>query len=205
MTPDWWPCWAGGTAVIVASGPSAKDVPIERARQVAHVITINSSWQLAPWAEVLYACDYSWWRSVNGCPEFRGLKLSQDVRAIKEPWGIKQVWLRRGFNSIEFDKLGTVGWGSNSGFHCLNLAVQFGCSKILLVGYDMHLDGGVHWHGPHPKGLNNPKPNNIEIYRRAVDGVAKQISERGIRVLNCSPVSALQNYTKMDFVEALAA
>lgn len=205
MTPDWWPNWAGETCVIVASGPSAKDVPLEIARGEARFIAINTSWQLAPWADVLYGCDFAWWRSVGGCPEFGGLKLSQDVRAVRESWGIKRVLLRRGFNCIEFDQIGTLGWGSNSGFHCLNLAIQFGCKKIVLVGYDMRLDGGVHWHGCHPRGLNNPRPNNIEIFRSAVDGVAKSIAVRGIQVINCSPVSALENYPKMTLAEALAA
>jgi hypothetical protein len=205
LKPDWWPCWPGATAVIVAGGPSTKDVPIERARHVAHVITINTSWQLAPWAEVLYGCDYAWWNSVNGCPEFAGLKLSADVRAIRDEWGVKKIDLKRGDNTIQFDTPGIVGWGSNSGFHSLNLAIQFGCSKILLVGYDMRLDGGLHWFGSHPKGLNNPSVSNIAIMRHAVDGVAKSIADRGIRVINCSPVSVLENYEKMDFAEALAA
>jgi hypothetical protein len=202
--PDWFPDWTGQTGVIVASGPSAKDVPLELARGVARFITINSSWQLAPWADVLYGCDFAWWRSVGGCPEFLGLKISQDRRAINEAWGIKKIDLKRGDNTIEFERPGIVGWGSNSGFHSLNLAIQFGCSKILLVGYDMRLDGGLHWHGSHPKGMNNPNITNIAIMRSAVDGVAKSIAERGIRVINCSPVSALENYPKMEFAEALS-
>ena len=41
-------------------------------------------------------------------------------------------------------------------------------------------------------------------WRRVVDAAAKAAEEQGVEVLNCSPVSALRNYPKVDFAEALA-
>lgn len=96
-----------------------------------------------------------------------------------------------------------MGWGGNSGFHALNLAVQFGVSKIILVGFDMSLDHGVHWHGKHV-GLNNPTVRNVDRWRRCIDAAAEPIEALGITVVNTSPVSALQNYPKMSLAEALA-
>ena len=77
-------------------------------------------------------------------------------------------------------------------------------SKIILVGYDMSVDHGLHWHGRHARGLNNPSRPNVARWRRVVDGAAEAIAGMGIPVLNCSPISALENYPKMSLEEALA-
>ena len=76
--PDWWPDWTGKVCAIVASGPSAKSAPISLLRDKAKVIVINESYQLCPWADVLYGCDAQWWRLRSGVNGFRGMKVSQD-------------------------------------------------------------------------------------------------------------------------------
>lgn len=101
------------------------------------------------------------------------------------------------------DEPGVIGDGGNSGFQAINLAVQFGASKIILVGFDMRIDAGIHWHGRHGRGLNNPTELNVTKWRRVLDAVAPQIASLGVRVINCSPVSALAAYPKMTFLEAL--
>jgi len=74
---------------------------------------------------------------------------------------------------------------------------------MILVGFDMRLDQGVHWHGRHPRGLNNPAQANFEKWRKVLDAVAEPIKDMGVTVINCSPVSALTAYPKMTFAEAL--
>lgn len=204
--PQWYPDWAGETIVIVASGPTAKDVPLDLAKGHARVIAINDSWRLCPWADILYACDIAWWTAHKGCPEFAGLKVSIDIGTSAFPlWNVRRLVCTRRDDRMEFDNLGTVGWGGNSGFNAYNLAVQLAPSKIILVGYDMQLRDGLHWHGAHGLGLYNPKAGNVERWRRCVDTPAKMVADRGIKVINCSPTSALRNYPKMSFAGALAA
>lgn len=93
---------------------------------------------------------------------------------------------------------GTIGDGGNSGFQALNIAVQFGAKRIVLVGFDMRLDRGIHWHGRHPKGLNNPQDLNIVRWRKAINGAAVELAELGVEVLNASPVSTLTAFPKVD-------
>lgn len=202
--PSWWPSWEGQTVVIVASGPSAKDVPIELARNVAKVIAINTSWKLAPWADMLFACDLSWWAHAKGCPEFRGMKVTVDKQAARQFPDVNLVNCMKPDDRLFVEPLNTVGWGGNSGFHALNLAVQFKCRKVVLVGYDMTLSNGLHWHGKHPGNMNNPSPGNVERWRRAVDNAWRVIQPLGIQVINCSKVSALTSYPKMELDKALA-
>ena len=98
---------------------------------------------------------------------------------------------------------GTVGWAGNGGFHALNLAAQMAPRRILLVGFDMRTDRGLHWHGPHPAGLNNPKAQSAERWRVCTDAAAGALARLGVEVINCSAVSALTAYPKMDFMEAI--
>lgn len=138
-------------------------------------------------------------------PDFSGLKLSVDKTAAAKPWGIKAVGVNKQDDRLELLKTGTVGWSGNSGFHCLNLAVQMQPEKIVLVGFDMRLDHGLHWHGRHAAGLNNPTDRNVDRWRRCMDAAAETIAAMGITVINASPISALVNYPKMSLLEALDA
>lgn len=204
--PQWWQDWSGETCVIVASGPTARDVPIEKARGLAHFIAINESWRLAPWAEILLGCDASFWDAKNGVPEYSGIKLCLERGPTTKNWGINFLPSKRPDDRIVLnEEIGKVGWGGNSGFNAFNLAIQFGCRKVILVGYDMRIDYGVHWHGKHAEGMGNPTRGNAERWRRAMDAAAKPVRDHGVMAINCSPISALQNYPKMTFEEALAA
>lgn len=200
--PMWMPDWSGETCVIVASGPSAADVPLGLAKGKARCITINSSWRLAPWADMLFAADYRWWKSVNGCPEFTGIKATIDARAARE-WGINRLHSTNA-NIVQLHRRGSIGWGGNSGFCALNLAANLHCKRILLVGYDLRIDAGLHWHGPHGEGLRNPTEAKLGVWRKAIDSAAKALAGAGIEVVNCSLVSALQSYKKKPFNEALS-
>lgn len=203
--PEWWPWWRGETCVVVASGPSAQGVPIELAKGEARFIAVNDSWKLAPWADWLHACDFNWWKQNDGCPEFTGIKTCVDRRITsREEWGARHVQCRKHDDRPILNKFCEVGWGGNSGFHAMQLAAQCGCSKVILVGFDMSIRHGLHWHGAHPAGMNNPTGGNVERWRRAVDAAASQFKAAGVTVVNCSAVSALKNYPKMTFAEALA-
>lgn len=193
-----WPDWRGCTAIIVASGPSAKDVDLSAARGKAKFIAINDSWRLAPWSDLLYACDGAWWRHNKGLPEFDGLRLTEDQRASDE-FRIPRVKVCRSCDRFVAGPVGTVGDGGNSGFQALNLALQFGVTNILLVGYDMSLASGEHWHGRHPSGLNNPREHNVSRWLGS-----KWPTPGGVEIVNCSQVSSLTAYPKKSFETALS-
>ncbi len=134
---------------------------------------------------------------------FAGLKITADLAAARR-WGLRHVTLTTHDDRLRTDKPGVIGWGGNSGFHAMNLAVQFGVRALILVGYDMRLDRGLHWHGRHPRGLNNPTEGTVARWRRVVDDAAPRLAELGVTVINASPISALGAYPKMSLEEALA-
>jgi len=153
---------------------------------------------------MLFACDLAWWKRYGPELQFKGLRLSTDKHSCRAGWGVQQVNLDRPSDRLNLTRYNTVGWGGNSGFQALNLAIQFGCHKIILIGYDMTTVHGLHWHGRHPNGMNNPTEQNVKRWRRAVDDAADDIERLGIDVVNCSPLSALTRYPIMTLEEALA-
>jgi hypothetical protein len=201
--PDWFPDWRGQVCAIIASGPSAKTAPIDLLRDKARAIAVNESWQLCKWADVLYGCDYAWWRMQQGVPKFGGMKISQDAEACNRFKDIRKITVEVHSNSVIMTP-GLVGSGGNGGFQALNLAVQFGARTILLIGCDMRVDLGEHWHPRHYPPLSNPHPNdNLPRWRTAFDGAADVLNDLGVKVINCSAVSLLKAYPKMTIQEAL--
>ena len=141
-------------------------------------------------------------------PEFGGLKLSQDENAARYFDDVHHTPLacghRRGSGAdlMHFDRPGHIGWGGNSGFQALNLAAQMGPARIVLVGLDMTITGGVHWHGAHPDNsykLHNPTEQITNRWARPIEAAAPVLAERGIEVLNASAVSKLTAYAKVNF------
>ncbi len=203
MRPTWYPNWKGETCVIIASGPSAKEVDLSPIKGKARCIAVNTSIQLYPEADILYACDVGWWRQYKELwSSFKGMKITQDKLA-RDEFNIHRVICERHHENLVLDRPGFVGWGGNSGFHCINLSIQFYVKKIILVGYDMHLRSGSHWHGNHPNNMHNPSDANVARWRRTTDAAAPTIKKLGIEVINTSINSALVNYPKMSLMEAL--
>lgn len=196
--PDWFPDWGGQRAVVVASGPSAVDQPVDLARDRCKVVAINNSWRLAPWADVLYASDAAWWR--ENPTDFTGLRISRsDVE------GAHRVFLRgvegSYYNDMIFDDPGVVGAAGSSGFQAINLAIQFGARDIALVGFDARVDRGVHWHGSHVRTAN-PDEGTAAMWAYHLNRQADFLRSHGVELTVCGH-SALTAYPNMNLEQWL--
>jgi len=205
---DWFPDWTGECVAIVAAGPSVKQDDVNKLKDRIHVAVINESYRLAPWADVLYACDHHWWIHVKGAKNFSGIKITQDEIAIRHFPELKKVSVKKDKASIVhellMDKAGEVGGGGHSGFQMINLSVQFGATGILLIGFDMCGDPNKpHWHGRHAPPMNNPIEVNFKNWRKYLADAKPKLEALGIDMVNCSPISTLQDYPKMTVDEAL--
>ena len=189
---EWRPDWRGQAAAIIASGPSAKHTKISLLRDRVRVLAIKENHELAPWADVVYGCDRAWWRNRQGLHEFTGLKISQAAELTASYPDIRIVKVDNTKDKILLDDTKVVGSGGNSGFQALNLAVQFGADRILLIGFDMHARSGVHWYGRNNgQGRSNPSEHNFKRWRAAFEGSADMLKERGVDVVNASLISEL--------------
>lgn len=104
---------------------------------------------------------------------------------------------------MHFDVVGTIGGGGNSGYQALNLATQWGARDIALVGFDMSVSGGKHWHGAHPAGLTNPTAPAVLRWAEDLAAAAPGLAVRGVRIVDCAVDGALRCWPKVDFSDWL--
>ncbi len=108
-----------------------------------------------------------------------------------------------GVNDLLLAVPGEIGWGGNGGFQALNLALQWGARRVVLIGFDMNLRKGAHWHGRHPPGLNNPSQSGVDKWRARLDEQRPFLDMIGVEVVIGSPNSSLTQYRKLPLEEAL--
>lgn len=197
----WWRNWSGNCA-IVASGQSAKASVVEKLKGAMPVLAVKQGVDLCPWADAVYGCDAPWWRYRLGLPKFNGLKLrwaGNDCNDYSDVLGItiKDKQLDR----ILVDEPGVIGSGRNSGFQALNIAVQFGAKRIILIGFDMQ---GEHFYGRNNWAMaNNPSVWNFPRWISAFNTAAGDLKAMGVEVANCSMQSALTCFQKTSVEQAL--
>jgi hypothetical protein len=196
MMPPW------RKVVCIASGPSltAADCEVVRAwRGAGHgrVIVINTSFRLAPWADVLYACDAQWWKKYweEMDATFRGERCSVSVRAAKE---LKTVHIPNR-ETPKSDK--EIERGLNSGHQALELARLRGGQEMILLGYDFQRTGGKnHWHPDHP-AMNNL--GRVHRWVEQMERLSERYCRMGLRVVNATRETALQCFPRASIEEAL--
>lgn len=138
--------WEGETVVIIAGGPSLTDDQVEYVRKSgAKVIAINNAYLMAPFADILYACDYKWWKWHDGAKDFEGMKVC--LRYAMATEDLEGEWPEDEYTdvrSLAYHKLrgisrepGIVNSGRDSGYQAIQLALQLGAARIVLLGYDL--------------------------------------------------------------------
>jgi hypothetical protein len=154
---------------------------------------------------VVYGCEAPWWRERKGLPQFPGLKLCYDRKAASEFPGVIKIEIRKvDLDAIVCEEPGVIGSGGNSGFQALNLAVQFGCTGILLIGFDMHDRSGLHWYGRNVgKDRRNPDRTSFRRWVRALEGSADVLASLGVDVVNASPSSDVKCFRRASIEQAL--
>lgn len=198
-----WPDWRGRAVAIIASGPSTTKADVEALKGRLPVLAIKKNIEIAPFADVVYGCDYPWWRSVRGLPDFKGLKLSYDPRDLAEA-GVHKIEIELKQDRILTGRTGHIGSGGNSGFQALNLAVQFGAARILLVGFDCQTRSGVHWYGRNGWNMaNNPSETQFGRWIAAFKRAADDFGPMGVEVVNASQVSAIRAFPRRSVKDTL--
>ena len=167
--------------IILASGPSLTQQDVDLIRGKGTVIAINRTIDLAPWADILYACDSTWWQRYN--PEgFKGKKYSITCSGY-------------GCMKLEYAHLPGLGKdkihsANNSGYQALNLAYLLGAKEIILLGYDMQATNGKkHFHDDYPEPMSNAKC--LDKWAQHFPAIARDLKSEGVRVINCTRKTAL--------------
>lgn len=146
-----------------------------------HVVAVSDAYKLAPWADAMCSTDAKWWDYHPEAKKFAGLKFtaSPDFRPVE---GVERV---------------PVASGTNSGLLGVMVAVSLGAKRVLLCGFDMR---GTHYFGKHPEPLKNTTDRRFEVLMRQF----RAYRPRGVKIINCTPGSALNVYPKKPLEDCLA-
>jgi hypothetical protein len=176
----------------MASGPSLTPEDCETVRQSGHPsVVTNTTFRLAPWADVVFGMDVNWWREyhreVEAICSGRKLSTSHAARA----YGAESLW--------------QCGWFPNtlnSGQAAITLAMVSGAEKIVLLGYDCQKTGGKsHHHGDHPNSLGNA--GSLKRWPRHFEIMARDAQRDGVVVLNATRETALKCFPRVSLESAL--
>lgn len=175
---------------ICASGPSlcrsdclsvvAADIP---------VIAVNSSWEAVPECAYIFSGDLQWWL-VNI------LKLPE--HAEKWSCNVRVQQLLKGVSYFEPDYRDAY----NSGLRAILFAARLKATKIILLGFDCSVQGGVHWHGEHAE-LGNPDAQCIMRWQQQFQQLADYLQGSSVEVINCSKKTALTCFTQKPLADVL--
>lgn len=164
----------------------------------------NTTFKLAPWADILYGCDKGWWDHYY--PEvtrvFQGGELWTISSLAAKTYKLHFVRgdpHRQGLNP---DKQ-TINTGRNSGYQSICLAHLFGCSRIILLGFDFQRTGGKsHWHGDHPRSLGTG--GRFPMWIEEMGKLATDAKAIGTEIINCSRQTALRCFPRATIEATLA-
>lgn len=180
------PAWDGKTVVCLASGPSLTAEDVQRARGFPVVVT-NTTFRLAPWADILFGFDSRWWRAhiEEVRKTFEGRLIS--INGVADSKGIEQIF-------------GAPWWTQygNSGACAISIAMCAGASKVILLGFDCGFSpkGPKHWHGDHPKGLTNCL--SVQKWPYQFGKVAEHAKRLKCQVINASRHTTLKCFERAD-------
>lgn len=204
--------WEGETFIIVASGPSAEiydNNALLPYKEEARIIAVNDAYRLVPFADILYGADWWWWQKRKMVPEFNGFKIGltyDGIRGLpysgwadsKEKDQLSYQLASTGKEGLELEDKRAIRTGQNSGYQAINLAVNLGADRIILLGFDMksgkdanHFWGDYDDHGNPTKGLYKQWKNNFKT-------MVEPLKEIGVQVINCTDGSALKCFPRCE-------
>lgn len=225
--------WEGETAYIVGSGYSVIEqfnIPYSIYQQIANgeedinvlntylipylagkpTIGVNLSGLIGPVIDVLYFRDCNFYDDYRARIkwDFKGglryssctkQELGSEVTVLNSPNKGKSV--TTGITT----EPGAVCWNYDSGAAAINLAVQFGAKKIVLIGYDMSLgpNGEQRWHGEHQKSDNRATGQPFKRMLPSYRNVAKDAKQLGVEIVNANPWSKIDVFPRMNLKEIL--
>ncbi len=198
-------CWPGFSVVCVATGPSLDAAQVDAVRAwrdtgtARAIVVVNDAYVLAPWADVLYACDGSWWEAHAGAPSFRGQKVSGTRHGAA--WGAQCLVTDRR-HGLSDDP--TTLAGSNSGYQAMNFAVLSGASRVVLLGYDCRPSqtGQTHFFGSHRHASHEPP---FGLFLGEWPSACQPLEDAGVSVVNATPDSAITCFPTATLTEALCS
>jgi hypothetical protein len=190
--------WRGERCFIIAGGESVKAQEHLIPKLFGPIIAIKQSVALRPDADVMFIAGKDDGRvCASFFPLHRGTYLVARGEYRDVPSRTKVLG-----RSIPADRLSeepTALAGFDAGTSAINLAFLFGASEIVLLGYDM--TGGRWLNDRYKHHLPYPPQRHFDLHLAALPPFAEDLKAAGVRVVNCSPISAVEVFEKRSLEE----
>jgi hypothetical protein len=164
---------------------------------------LNSSYTVAPWAEMLVFVDVRWWEvHAVHLKDFAGKIVTTSREALGDH--LLRV-RRRDPKTVPFsDNPAAVSYERTVLHAALNIAAHRKPKRIVLIGIDMQrgANGVTHHHPPH-KWRNKNGNLSWDLQMEQLKLVVEPLAKLGIEVLNASPNSRLPWWPKVKLEDVI--
>jgi hypothetical protein len=200
------PWWNDRTVYLIGGGPSLSGFALDTLCGLGHCIGINQSMFDIPVAAGISIDQRFILERHQELAEFAQttqLYLAPGDRFCRTVDPVAgAIYLRSEFMQGLSTSPDLLHTGGTSGYAALNLAVLKRARKIVLLGYDYGVIGGRH-HYHDDYFWHRPEDQSWQSWARHFDSAAIQCRELGIEVINASPRSAIECFSKMLIEEAM--
>lgn len=180
--------WVGERCFVLCTGESIGPQAETIKKLKGRFIAVKHAVSLRPDADVLFLAGEAH-IELPLLPEFRGtyvvMRRGKDANF---PSYVKRVTRTK-----DHDRLCALRdhvCGYDAGTSAIDLAAKFGATEIVLLGYDMT---GGHF-CKHP--LQNPPQAHFVRHMGPLAAFAADAAAKGVRIVNASPISAVQVFEK---------
>jgi hypothetical protein len=181
--------WSDRTVAVLASGPSLRPDDVELIRLSGlTTIAVNSTWEVAPFCDVLYAGDHRWWKANAKRVNIPAKRFSRSSNSEKK------------FGAT-YHKT-QLGNSFNSGQLAIEFALMRKAKRIIMLGYDCSIKNGIHHHGAHKE---SPNPNIERCSRWKKQFLALRKLYKNADIINCSRYTEIDCFPTQDLETALAS
>lgn len=231
--------WEGGDVWILGGGPSVTrqfeipDSVVEEVRKGVsppttyspymealhdkHVIGINVAYLIGDWMDMVFFGDNKFFLAHRErLATWPGLKVSCHSSTAKIDW-VKHLERDTTHPRGISPDPRKISWNCNSGASAVSVAANAGAKRIILLGFDMTINGNGnrHWHNlyhstvpvpPNARGRGGlPRAVHLPFDRhlRGFPDMARDAKLRGIEILNVCPESAITVFPKITLEDVL--
>ena len=192
-----WPIpreWAGERCFILCNGESIREQRKLIPQLKGRFIAIKEAVRLRPDADVLFVAAE---RKVDINPSLFPLFRGQYVIARNKVPANYPEYVKRVCRTKDHSKLCDLPdhvCGYDCGTSAINIAFHFGATEIVLLGMDMRGDRWCNGEFDHP--MPHIPDDHHARHKSVLPDIAKDAKRRGIRIVNCSPISNVKCFEK---------
>jgi hypothetical protein len=179
--------WPGERCFIICGGESVRMHRELIPQLKGRIIAVKHAVLLRPDADVLFFAGERPEEIAATClPHFRGQYIVVRGRGHEcFPAEAKRVWRTIDHDTWSTDPTAVAGF--DAGTSAINLAMLFGATEIVVIGYDMQ--GGRWFNGEIKHYLPQPPETDFLRHLSPLESLGKDAQIKGVQIINCSPIS----------------